>query len=140
MYVHWEDEVEDEPVMLMKVLYKLPSERRPTNMDMVVSSLSELMNFLKREGVTTKSVEYLYVHYSPRGTCDVMELVTVDNRLPGHKPDKLPVKAETNVIPFPTTDKAKDAKTSKPRVRLKATNVEPVVPQISSYLFTAQQA
>jgi hypothetical protein len=137
MYVHWEDEMDEAKVMLMKVLYKLPSQNKPTVMDMVVASLSELMGHLAREGVTTKTAEYLYVHYSPRGTCDVVELVTVDNRNAGAKTDRA---TGTNVIPFPTQDKVKDAKSSKPRVRLKATNVEPSVPMVRSYLFSAQQA
>jgi len=137
MYVRWEDEMDEVPIMMMKVLYKLPSDNKPTVMDMVVSSLSELMGFLAKDGITTKSAEYLYVHYSPRGTCDVVELVTVDNRKKGPKAETA---VGSNIIPFPTQDKAKDAKPSKPRVRLKATEIVPTPPMVRSSLYSAQQA
>lgn len=120
--------------MMMNVLYKLPNQPKPVRGDWVVGSLKEMMKILEKEGITRDSVEYLYVHYSPRGSTDVMELVAVDNN---HGKSSV---AKDNVIPFRKKDEAKPAeeKTVKPRVRLKATN-EQVAPTLRSYLFVARQ-
>lgn len=129
-------QIGEDGVMLLSVLYKLPRERKPCRADWVVKDLKELMDRLARDGVTRESVEYLYVHYSPRGTMDVLELVAVDNSAPGSKEKK----ESSNVIPFPKKEEVKAAveKTTKPRIRLKGSACA-AVPTASSYLYTAQQ-
>jgi hypothetical protein len=139
MYVHWEDdedEMSKEQAMLLKVLYKIPSERKQTQLDYCVGSLKEMMKLLEREGVTEQNVEYMYIHYSPRGTTDVIELVAVDNRVPKQRE----ANTESNVLPFlPTKDRAKAAETAaKPRVRLKAQAV-PTTPCVRGSIYAAYQ-
>lgn len=127
-----------EGAMLLSVLYKLPREPKPHRADWIVKDLAELMQRLARDGVTTETVEYLYVHYSPTGTTNVLELVAVDNSTTKAPTGEQPTTSAI-ILPFQKKEEAKTAnkKTAKPRVRLKASADS--APIIRSYLYSAKQ-
>lgn len=115
--------------MQFKVLYRPNGSPRDIQEDWVCRDLKELMNTLKGQGVTKETTQFLYVHYTPANTSDVLELVA-------WKSD--PPSGTTTPV------KAAEEKTAKPRIRLKSAPVErtpdPVAvkrPPISSGIYTA---
>jgi hypothetical protein len=81
--------------MRFKVLYKMPNTPRPVQVDHIMEDLPDLVKFLAKDGVTKDSVQYLYVHCTPHGSNDTMEMLAINN---ADKPSE--TVHRSNVIPI----------------------------------------
>lgn len=81
--------------MRFKVLYKMPNSMKPVQVDHVMDDLPDLVKFLAKDGITKDSVQYMYVHCTPAGSNDTMEMLAINN---ADKPDQSVHRS--NVIPI----------------------------------------
>ena len=79
-----------------RVSYRLP-KKPPVVRVMEAQSTPDLLRILALEGVTTTSVDHMFVHYVPSSAkkdSETIEVVAIDNSRKSGKTD--------NVLPFPT--------------------------------------
>ena len=142
-------------IMKFMVLYKLWNHPKPERSDWVAGSVVELLQDLKKEGITKESVDYLYVHYTVPSSQDVVECVAWENTTAGRKVVSLDEarKKKDEKKPEPPNDRrqnlidamvervttSKKERKGKPHIKLKADTMKPAKPVHYSYLHKAQQ-
>ena len=117
-----------------KVLYKIKGAPKQIQEDWVSSDLKELMDGLKKQGVSKDTVEFLYVHQSvvgDKGLNGVAEVVCIDNGTAAKTAS--PEKKAALIVPI--TRAIKEGKKEKE----KTTTEKPKVVAISSGLYSSMQ-
>lgn len=129
----------DAVIFHFRIMYLMKKSHITVHEDLVMSGIDEVMTYLKAKGVNKNTVQSLFVHQiTPTG---VMELITIDNSK-DNKREPVDLRPPVNVVaandppPFSTPSSnvvsiaaarnkaAVEAAQSKPRVRLKTTQVE----------------